>query len=141
MATNHDWLSRLTPLCTVTLALRGSPQRSLVRAPPQHGASKARGHGLRPGNHGRAPYHLGRGSVPFRVGRCAQCMHFFGNGFQRIMKSYDEFLSPQEYDNMVNGRTVTTAVRKYETNIRGQVIYPTRCVFCCLPPFLNSNMI
>ncbi|KAI1170284.1 hypothetical protein F4777DRAFT_584050 [Nemania sp. FL0916] len=54
----------------------------------------------------------------------AQYMHFFGNCFHRVMESYDEFLSPQEYDDMIHAKSVIPAVRKYEISIRRQVTYP-----------------
>lgn len=61
---------------------------------------------------------------PFGHVMHSQYMHFFGTCFHRIMESYDEFLSEQEYDDMINGRTVIPAVRKYDLDIRRQVKYP-----------------
>ncbi|RYP11507.1 hypothetical protein DL764_000030 [Monosporascus ibericus] len=53
-----------------------------------------------------------------------QFMHFLGACFYRVMESYDEYLSKEEYDGMIQARTVIPAVRKYELNIRRQVTYP-----------------
>ncbi|KAI1112313.1 hypothetical protein F5Y14DRAFT_453138 [Nemania sp. NC0429] len=54
----------------------------------------------------------------------AQYMHFFGLAFHRVMESYDEYLRESEYKDMIEGRTVIPAVRRYEVGIRRQVTYP-----------------
>ncbi|KAI8627467.1 hypothetical protein F5Y19DRAFT_486708 [Xylariaceae sp. FL1651] len=64
------------------------------------------------------------GQDPFGRVAQAQYMHFFGLDFHRVMEGYDEFLNEQEYKDMIEGRTVIPAVRKYEVNIRRQVTYP-----------------
>jgi acyl-CoA thioesterase FadM len=69
---------------------------------------------------------------PFGHVMQSQYMHFFGTCFHRIMESYDEFLSEQEYDDMINGRTVIPAVRKYDLDIRRQVKYPDSVSACTL---------
>ncbi|KAH8883074.1 hypothetical protein GQ53DRAFT_664760 [Thozetella sp. PMI_491] len=61
---------------------------------------------------------------PFGHVMQGQFMSFFGMCFYRVMESYDQFLSKQEYDDMVNARTVVPLVRKYNLDIRRQVKYP-----------------
>jgi acyl-CoA thioesterase FadM len=67
---------------------------------------------------------------PFGHVMQSQYMHFFGACFHRIMESYDEFLSEQEYEDMINARTVIPAVRKYDLDIRRQVKYPDSVRVC-----------
>jgi hypothetical protein len=54
----------------------------------------------------------------------SQYMHFLGTCFHRVMESYDEFLSEDEYNGMITGSTVVPMVRKYELAILRQVRYP-----------------
>ncbi|KKZ67037.1 hypothetical protein EMCG_07269 [[Emmonsia] crescens] len=54
----------------------------------------------------------------------AQYMAFLGACFWRVMEGYDEFLSKEELDGMVQAKTVMPVVRKYELDIRRQVKYP-----------------
>ncbi|KAH8691558.1 hypothetical protein BGW36DRAFT_54357 [Talaromyces proteolyticus] len=54
----------------------------------------------------------------------AQYMSYLGACFWRIMESYDEFLSKEECDGMIQAKTVIPVVRKYELDIRRQVKYP-----------------
>ncbi|KAI0095962.1 hypothetical protein F4814DRAFT_457555 [Daldinia grandis] len=61
---------------------------------------------------------------PFGHVMHTQYMHFFGQCFYRVMESYDEFLSEQEYDDMINAKTVVPVVRRYSLDIRRQVRYP-----------------
>ncbi|KUI60907.1 hypothetical protein VP1G_08121 [Cytospora mali] len=61
---------------------------------------------------------------PFGHVMHSQYMHFLGTCFHRFMESYDEFLSEQEYNDMIYARTVIPALRKYELDIRRQVKYP-----------------
>ncbi|KAI0151777.1 hypothetical protein GGR57DRAFT_492799 [Xylariaceae sp. FL1272] len=61
---------------------------------------------------------------PFGHVAQARYMHFLGLAFHRVMESYDECLSESEYKDMINGRTVIPAVRKFEVDIRRQVTYP-----------------
>ncbi|KAK7751564.1 hypothetical protein SLS62_006514 [Diatrype stigma] len=53
-----------------------------------------------------------------------QFMHFLGACFYRVMESYDEYLSKEECDGMIQATTVIPAVRKYELSIRKPVTYP-----------------
>ncbi|KAI1654044.1 hypothetical protein F4813DRAFT_393195 [Daldinia decipiens] len=61
---------------------------------------------------------------PFGHVMHTQYMHFFGQCFYRVMESYDEFLSEQEYDDMINAKTVIPVIRRYNLDIRRQVKYP-----------------
>lgn len=61
---------------------------------------------------------------PFGHVMQSQYMHFLGTVFHRVMESYDEFLSEEEYDGMIKGKTVIPVIRKYELEIRRQVKYP-----------------
>ncbi|KAJ4386145.1 hypothetical protein N0V93_009038 [Gnomoniopsis smithogilvyi] len=53
---------------------------------------------------------------PFGHVTHSQYMHFLGTYFHRVMESYDEHLSEQEYDDMINARTVIPVLRKYQWN-------------------------
>ncbi|ROV93814.1 hypothetical protein VMCG_08761 [Cytospora schulzeri] len=59
---------------------------------------------------------------PFGHVMQSQYMHFLGTCFHRVMEGYGEFLSNQEYDDMIHGKTVVPALRKYELDIRRQLI-------------------
>ncbi len=61
---------------------------------------------------------------PFGHVMQSQYMQFLGAVFHRVMESYDEFLSKEEYEDMVHARSVIPVVRKYELTIRRQVKYP-----------------
>lgn len=61
---------------------------------------------------------------PFGHVMQSQYMHFLGTCFHRVMESYDEFLTRQEYDDMISAKTVIPAVRRYDLDIRRQVTYP-----------------
>lgn len=61
---------------------------------------------------------------PFGHVMQSQYMHFLGTCFHRVMESYDEFLSQQEYDDMIHAKSVVPAIRKYDLDIRRQVKYP-----------------
>lgn len=61
---------------------------------------------------------------PFGHVMQSQYMHFLGTCFHRVMESYDEYLSDDEYTGMVNGKTVIPALRKYEMDLRRQVKFP-----------------
>ncbi|OJD24107.1 hypothetical protein ACJ73_04532 [Blastomyces percursus] len=54
---------------------------------------------------------------------------------QPLPESYEEFLSKEELDGMIEAKTVVPLVRKYELDIRRQVIYPDSpllpIIFCC----------
>lgn len=61
---------------------------------------------------------------PFGHVMNSQYSHFLSTCFHRVMESYDEFLSEQEYDDMIHGRTVIPAMHKYELEFKRQVVYP-----------------
>lgn len=61
---------------------------------------------------------------PFGHVMHSQYMHFLGACSHRFMESYSEFLSEEEYDDMIHARTIVPVVRKYELEIRRQVKYP-----------------
>jgi hypothetical protein len=61
---------------------------------------------------------------PFGHVMQSQFMHFLGLCFHRVMESYDEFLSEEEYNGMILAKTVVPMVRKYELVIKRQVKYP-----------------
>jgi hypothetical protein len=61
---------------------------------------------------------------PFGHVMQSQYMQYLGTCFHRVMESYDEFLSEEEYNGMNNAQTVVPVVRKYELDIRRQVKYP-----------------
>ncbi|RCI16292.1 hypothetical protein L249_1859, partial [Ophiocordyceps polyrhachis-furcata BCC 54312] len=54
----------------------------------------------------------------------SQYMNFLGATFWRTLESYDEFLTHEECDNMVQAKTVIPALKKYELDIKRQVKYP-----------------
>lgn len=73
------------------------------------------------------------GQDPFGHVMHSQFMHFLGACFYRFMESYSEFLSEQEYDDMIYAKTVVPVIRKYELDIRRQVKYPDSvCITCPL---------
>jgi acyl-CoA thioesterase FadM len=61
---------------------------------------------------------------PFGHVMQSQYMQYLGVCFHRVMESYDEFLSEEEYNGMNKAQTVVPVVRKYELDIRRQVMYP-----------------
>ncbi|KAF2864791.1 hypothetical protein BDV95DRAFT_508618 [Massariosphaeria phaeospora] len=61
---------------------------------------------------------------PFGHVMQSQFMQYLGTGFHRVMESYDEFLTEEEYNGMILATTVVPVVRKYELDIRRQVKYP-----------------
>ncbi|KAF2118087.1 hypothetical protein BDV96DRAFT_620131 [Lophiotrema nucula] len=80
---------------------------------------------------------------PFGHVMHSQYMTFLGTCFHRIMESYDEFLSEEEYNNMILAKTVVPVVRKYELDIRRQVKYPDSLIATyredCIEPTRNSG--
>ena len=50
--------------------------------------------------------------------------HFLGTCFHRIMESYAEYLDEEEYENMVLRKTTIPVIKKYNLDIRRQVMYP-----------------
>lgn len=61
---------------------------------------------------------------PFGHVMHSQYMHFLGICFHRIMESYDEYLNEQEYSDMILAKGVVPVVKKYELDIKRQVVYP-----------------
>ncbi|KLJ05824.1 hypothetical protein EMPG_10742 [Blastomyces silverae] len=61
---------------------------------------------------------------PYGHVNTGQIMSFFGGCFFRVLESYEEFLSKEELDGMIEAKTVVPLVRKYELDIQRQVIYP-----------------
>jgi acyl-CoA thioesterase FadM len=61
---------------------------------------------------------------PFGHVMQSQYTHFLGTTFHRTMESYDEFLSEQEYHDMINAKTITPVVRDSRLVIRRPVKYP-----------------
>ncbi|KAI1092995.1 hypothetical protein F5B19DRAFT_451612 [Rostrohypoxylon terebratum] len=61
---------------------------------------------------------------PFGHVKQSRFSHFLGTGFHRLMESYGEFLSEDEYDDMIHARSVIPVMRKYELDIWRQVKYP-----------------
>lgn len=61
---------------------------------------------------------------PFGHMNHSQFLHFFSLCWQRIMESYDEFLSEEEYQGMIHAKTIIPVVNKYEMRIKRQVRHP-----------------
>jgi acyl-CoA thioesterase FadM len=61
---------------------------------------------------------------PFGHVTQSQYMQFLGMGFHRVMESYDEFLTEEEYGDMIGARSIAPVIRKYELDIVRQVKYP-----------------
>lgn len=61
---------------------------------------------------------------PFGHVMHSQYMHFLGICFHRVMESYDEYLSQEEYNDMVLAKRVSPVIHKYELSIKRQVKYP-----------------
>ncbi|KAI9704559.1 MAG: hypothetical protein M1820_005472 [Bogoriella megaspora] len=61
---------------------------------------------------------------PFGHVMHSQYMHFLGTCFHRVMESYDEYLTEQEYDDMIHARKVVPVIKKYELDIKRQVKFP-----------------
>ncbi|KAJ7084058.1 hypothetical protein B0H15DRAFT_849922 [Mycena belliarum] len=61
---------------------------------------------------------------PFGHVMQSQYMTFLGICFHRVMESYNEFLSEEEYNDMISAKTVVPVVRRYQLDIRRQVKYP-----------------
>ena len=68
---------------------------------------------------------LGRGPGPVRPCHAiTPYLHFLGPCFHRVMESYDEFLSEQEYYDMILASRIVPVVKKLELDIKRQVKYP-----------------
>ncbi|RYP72120.1 hypothetical protein DL769_004521 [Monosporascus sp. CRB-8-3] len=76
---------------------------------------------------------------PFGHVMQSKFMHFLGIGFHRTMESYDEFLSEQEYADMILAKTVVPVVRKYELDIRRQVKYPDSLIIANRPDRMETT--
>lgn len=61
---------------------------------------------------------------PFGHVMHSQFVHFFGLCWQRVMESYGEFLSDQDYGDMITAKTVIPVVSEYKIQIKRQVRYP-----------------
>ncbi|KAJ7084051.1 hypothetical protein B0H15DRAFT_849908 [Mycena belliarum] len=61
---------------------------------------------------------------PFGHVMQSQYMTFLGTCFHRVMESYDEFLSEEEYNDMILAKSVVPVLRRYQLDIRRQVKYP-----------------
>ncbi|KAM5343726.1 hypothetical protein ACJ41O_012263 [Fusarium nematophilum] len=61
---------------------------------------------------------------PFGHVTQSKYMQFLGTCFHRVMESYDEFLSEDEYRQMILGKGVIPVVKRYELDIKRQVKYP-----------------
>ncbi|OTA64074.1 hypothetical protein K449DRAFT_381017 [Hypoxylon sp. EC38] len=61
---------------------------------------------------------------PFGHVMNSQYSHFLSTCFHRVMESFDQFLSKEEFDDMIHARTVIPVLRKYEVDFRRQVKYP-----------------
>jgi len=71
---------------------------------------------------------------PFGHVMQAQFMHFLGTCFHRVMESYAEYMSEDEYNDMVTAKSVIPVVRRYELDIRRQVKYPDTVSRCGIHP-------
>ena len=61
---------------------------------------------------------------PFNHVMHSQFMHFFGTVFHRVMESYDQWLSEEEYTTMFQGKGVIPVISSYKMDIKRQVKYP-----------------
>lgn len=61
---------------------------------------------------------------PFGHVMHSQYTHFLGTTVHRVMESYDEFLTDQEYNDMLQGKSVIPVVKRYDLDIKRQVKYP-----------------
>lgn len=61
---------------------------------------------------------------PFAHVMHSRYIQIMGTSWHRVMESYDEFLSEEEYSNMIRAKTVIPVVKKYQLDIKRQVKYP-----------------
>lgn len=61
---------------------------------------------------------------PFGHVMQAQFMSFMGASWIRALESYDEFLSPEELEGIMQAKTMAPMVRRLEVEIKRQVKYP-----------------
>lgn len=61
---------------------------------------------------------------PFGHVKQSQYLAFFGPCFHRVMESGDEYLSEEEYNDMIYARKAVPVMRRFELDIRRQVKYP-----------------
>ncbi|KAI1211498.1 uncharacterized protein F4807DRAFT_472954 [Annulohypoxylon truncatum] len=76
---------------------------------------------------------------PFGHVKQSRFTHFLGIGFHRTMESFDDFLSEQEYNDMILAKTVTPVVRKYELDIRRPVKYPDSLIIAHRPERMETT--
>ncbi|KAI1081987.1 hypothetical protein F5B20DRAFT_588098 [Whalleya microplaca] len=76
---------------------------------------------------------------PFGHVKQSRFMHFLGIGFHRTMESYDEYLSEQEYNDMIHAKSVIPVVRKYDLEIRRQVKYPDSLIVATRPDSMEPT--
>ncbi|KAH9988514.1 hypothetical protein F4779DRAFT_638380 [Xylariaceae sp. FL0662B] len=76
---------------------------------------------------------------PFGHVKQSRFMHFSGIGFHRTMESWDEYLSRQEYDDMIHSKSVMPVVRNYELQIRRQVKYPDSLIVATRPDSIEPT--
>ena len=50
--------------------------------------------------------------------------HFLSMGNFRVVESFEQWLGPAEYDNMITARSIGPVVQKYETHLKRQASYP-----------------
>ena len=61
---------------------------------------------------------------PFGHVMQSQYMHYFGLVWQRVMESYDEYFSPDEYRDLIQGKSILPVIHKYEMQIKRQIKHP-----------------
>lgn len=76
---------------------------------------------------------------PFGHVMNAQFVSFMGASWIRVMESYDEFLSAEELDGVMNGKTVAPMVRRFDLEIKRQVKYPDVVRDFSLPLSLHAR--
>ncbi|KAI0813916.1 hypothetical protein GGR55DRAFT_486787 [Xylaria sp. FL0064] len=69
----------------------------------------------------------------------AHVMHWAGSCLYRIMEGYDEWLSKQECDDMIQGKSIIIVVKKYELDIRRQVRYPDSIIAAYRQGFIEPT--
>lgn len=61
---------------------------------------------------------------PFGHVMQSQYVQFLGACAHRFLESYDEFLSEQEYNDVIHAKSIIPVMKKYELNLKRQVKYP-----------------
>ncbi|KAI0188238.1 hypothetical protein F4808DRAFT_446371 [Astrocystis sublimbata] len=70
---------------------------------------------------------------PFGHVKQSKFMELLGIGFHRTMESYSEFMSEDEYSDMLQSKTILPVVHKIELQIRRQVKYPDSLIVANRP--------